>query len=394
MKFNILFKALALVLILTTIIIPVNSFEFVETEESIQNFNYTRRLRSIFDAKIHEIKQSNNLDVFEIATIKEAYDFAGNAYILVECYPSGYLIFSEDAGRFVEFSHSSGSPYLGHSENIYYCGPMFYYYTNESGNIQHLYKSNEVINSNMKDSFAESCNEYHNKITAESNAMVLSYLNGEYPNKTFLSVATEAMENRASLLDVTENRVPWSEFFDTLDECGYYEPPNSSGICGYISLAMVIAYKEYCTPSSNYMDEYYWTDSSRIWLKGGTESLAWHLRCTYGTTDAVRSTEIKETSQGYFANRGVGVSHVSLWSPFFTDGTIRNSIDDWNPVIVVGDIEETSGSTSYSHTAVIYAYSHNSGLFGDTTFKAHMGWDGGSEVWIVGSFGSMYVLEG
>ena len=142
------------------------------------------------------------------------------------------------------------------------------------------------------------------------------------------------------------------------------------------------------------MDDIYWSDPTHNNLKGGTDSLAWHLRSNYGSDDSTYSTTIKETSQAYFTGRGVVVNHVSEWWGSFTKGTIMDSIDDDNPVLIFGSLfNPQNPDDNIDHGVVAYKYSDESGLFGDTTFTAHYGWDGYENIYVSGLFGSIYILQ-
>ena len=48
---------------------------------------------------------------FTIDRIVEIRDFAGNVYTLAECLPTGYMIFHNESGAFVEYSVVAESPY-------------------------------------------------------------------------------------------------------------------------------------------------------------------------------------------------------------------------------------------------------------------------------------------
>ncbi len=391
---TILKKTITGFIILSMVItaIPVGSVGLNGSIGEEEIYGYERRLQSVLSAKLDEIKQKYNVSSLRISAIKEARDFAGNEFLVVEFNPTGYMIFNEEYGVFVESSASSPSPYLTSTGNLYYCGPMFYYAEDENGNAVHTLETDEIIPASDISLCAESCNEKYSKIGEEANTMVLDYLEGKYRQRAFVDVATELRGSSASTMATQSNEVYLSLYFSGMNQCGFYCPPGSSGICGYISLALVISYKEYCNSASNYMDDSFWTDSTCRNLKDGTDSFAWYLRSNHGTQNATRSTEIKEASQSYFANRGVGVSHDSRWSPFFTKGTINDSIDANNPVIAFGDIEEVGGETVANHAVVIYGYKIESGLFGETTYTAHFGEDSRNSVEILTIFNSIYIL--
>ena len=389
-------KFMSFVLAISIILVSLSfSVGAVETNQiTTDNLRYTTRLMSVIDVKLNELKMIDNVDNLTIANVKTAHDLAGNEYKIIECAPSGYMIFNEETGVFTEYSSTASSPYLGYDLNLVYCGPTFYYVEDSTGDLHHLINTFEEIDSDVKAIFTQSCNDYYATLVADTNQLVVDYLNGDYQNQTFLQIVTATTQVQATPRTTTYGYLQNYEFFYNMQQCGYYSPPGSNGICGYIALGMLIAYKEKYNSSANYMDDIYWSDPTHNNLKGGTDSLAWHLRSNYGSDDSTYSTTIKETSQAYFTGRGVVVNHVSEWWGSFTKGTIMDSIDDDNPVLIFGSLfNPQNPDDNINHGVVAYKYSDESGLFGDTTFTAHYGWDGYENIYVSGLFGSIYILQ-
>ena len=389
-------KFMSFVLAISIILVLLSfSVGAVETNQiTTDNLRYTTRLMSVIDVKLNELKMIDNVDNLTIANVKTAHDLAGNEYKIIECAPSGYMIFNEETGVFTEYSSTASSPYLGYDLNLVYCGPTFYYVEDSTGDLHHLINTLEEIDSDVKAIFTQSCNDYYASLVADTNQLVVDYLNGDYQNQTFLQIVTTTTQVQATPRTTTYGYLQNYEFFYNMQQCGYYSPPGSNGICGYIALGMLIAYKEKYNSSANYMDDIYWSDPTHNNLKGGTDSLAWHLRSNYGSDDSTYSTTIKETSQAYFTGRGVVVNHVSEWWGSFTKGTIMDSIDDDNPVLIFGSLfNPQNPDDNINHGVVAYKYSDESGLFGDTTFTAHYGWDGYENIYVSGLFGSIYILQ-
>ncbi len=378
-------------ILLTTVSISVLAVE--NGSIGAEDLSLELRLMSVFNAKIDEVKTSDNLNNIDISSIKTATDFAGHKYYIAECSPSGYMIFNADTGVFAEYSPTAPSPYRGYSENLYYCGPTFYYVEQADGDVEHLIIANEVIESSEKNNYIEDCNQYYNVLTAQTNQLVVDYLSGQYGNQSYAQVALASNVVQANIQSTTYGYLKNYEFFFNMENCGYYCPSGSGGICGYIGLGLLIAYKEKYKSHYNYMDEKYWKDATHNNLKGGTDSLAWYLRSKHGSEDGTYSTTIKEVSESYFSGRGVSVKHVSKWWGFFTDGTIRDSIDADNPVLLFGSLESPQTGSNINHAVVVYKYTEKSGLFGSTTFTAHFGWDKYENIYVSGTYGSIYILQ-
>lgn len=390
-------KKLISALLIFAMLLTTASISVFATENdniSTEDFGFELRLMSVFNAKLSEMKELGDNSTMRISGIKSASDFAGNEYYIAECLPIGYMIFNANTGVFAEYSPSAPSPYLGCSDGLYYCGPTFYYVEEADGDLEHLIASNEIIVGSEKANYVESCQQYYSTLIADTNQLVVNYLDGQYGNQAFVQVATAAMSTQAETQEITYGYLDNYEFFFNMEQCGYYCPPNSGGICGYIGLGMLIAYKEKYNSSANYMDDTYWSDVTHNNLKGGTDSLAWHLRSNHGSDDATYSTTIKEVSESYFSGRGVSVNHVSKWWGFFNNGTIMDSIDDDNPVLLFGSlINPQNTNKNINHAVVVYKYTDHSGLFGETNFTTHYGWDGYENIYVSGTFGSIYILE-
>ena len=391
-----IFRIISVALVLVTIISmsSVSVFAIENDNISTEDIGFELRLLSIFNAKLSEMEAIEADANLRVSNIKEAVDFASNEYYIAECAPTGYMIFNADTGVFVEYSPTAPSPYLGYSEDLYYCGPTFYYVEGADGDLEHLIESDEIIVGSEKANYVESCQQYYNTLVADTNQLVVNYLDGQYGNQSFVQVATAAMSTQAEIQETTYGYLDNYEFFFNMEQCGYYSPPSSDGICGYIGLGMLIAYKEKYNSSANYMDDTYWSDVTHNNLKGGTDSLAWHLRRNHGSDDATYSTTIKEVSESYFSGRGVTVNHVSKWWGFFNNGTIMDSIDADNPVLLFGSLFNPQNSNdNINHAVVVYKYTDHSGLFGETKFTTHYGWDGYENIYVSGTFGSIYILE-
>ena len=107
--------------------------EVISMNSDVQQFE---RMTTIFSMYIEELEMQANelldlsgeeaIDV-EIERFLTIHDFAGNEYTLVECAPSGYIIYHNESGTFVEGSVVAQSPYLGISGEKYYGGPNEYY---------------------------------------------------------------------------------------------------------------------------------------------------------------------------------------------------------------------------------------------------------------------------
>lgn len=197
---KILLFVLAISMLLTATAIPAFAISGIIESE---NVGFEIRLLSIFNAKLSEMEAIETDTNFRVSNIKSAVDFAGNEYYIAECSPTGYMIFNVNTGVFAEYSPSAPSPYLGYFEDLYYCGPTFYYVEGTDGDLEHLIVSDEIIVGSEKANYVESCQQYYNTLVADTNQLVVNYLDGQYGNQSFAQVATAAMSAQEEVQSTT-----------------------------------------------------------------------------------------------------------------------------------------------------------------------------------------------
>ena len=59
-------------------------------------------------------------------------DFNGEHFLLVECDPTGSLIFDQDTALLLEYAGEAPSPYQGIDDGLIYAGPTYYYQMSKS----------------------------------------------------------------------------------------------------------------------------------------------------------------------------------------------------------------------------------------------------------------------
>lgn len=72
-------------------------------------------LSSAVETEIGQMVGTEN----KIACQKEAYDFAGNLYYVIEFCETGYLIYHAESGCIIEYSATAPSPYNTAEENLF-----------------------------------------------------------------------------------------------------------------------------------------------------------------------------------------------------------------------------------------------------------------------------------
>lgn len=391
MRKKVLFYLLVFVFLFTCIVsMQVTNRTFDEKNASARtNFNNQKEVGEEY------LKTINNEDNVEtsVSSTKLLKDLNDKEYTLFECEPTGYMILCNDSNSLVEYSLYSLSPYLNHSNNLYYFGPAEFYIL-DGDNFVHLL-SNQIIPRNSHKTI-DSIKNYTNK-------MYSSLLN-EFKN----TVETKGIKHntvRSSWTYVNNHR-----FFTTKTSgasFSYYSISN--GVCGYIAASILLGYYDQyvkrCVPD-NYMQfnnhgykEYKYNNVI------GSGEFTQHLltfrnnQNNYSST----STTIRTCLTNYFNHYNyTDMGIYDMITPFFSSLTMKNLINKSTPVILFGLIADPATSINNSpdgddgHAVVVYGYKKKSG--GGYEFMVHYGWPGYSQVAInnnacAATFGSMLRLK-
>lgn len=358
------------------------------------NAKIMERTSTIFNIYIEELEaQANKLlnlsgenaiDV-QIAKITTIHDFSGNKYTLIECNPSGYMIYHNESGIFVEASVVAKSPYFGCVEEKFYGGPNEYYVKSvvDGEIIYNDLKSNETISESDIAVYSEKCTLFNDTFVANKNTVILNYIE----KNQALNIAS----SRTSSLDkwkVVDN----AEFFSTMSSPGY-TTIDGAGICGYIAAGMLLTYEQ-VTNGGNIVDSSYYNidDSGVCSIDSSLPRDLYTLGTTldYGTDTT--SVAIHYTVKKYFENRGISAFHTSLYAPLANNDAIKDAITLNRPVIWFGHIisNSTQGNSGINHAIVVYGY--DSRLINGYSYIAHFGWNDASLVTFTGVLGSMYTF--
>ena len=364
------------------------------------------RLNSVFEYQLSTMEGGENLN---IAKIKSATDFVGNEYTIVECEPTGYMIYDNSNGIFTEYSSSAESPYLGITGTIFYCGPANYFSLNSTeSRVEHTIKDNVYIALEDIEDYSAACMEYKDAYNSISNPIVLDYIENGNPSKSFAEITMQNATVYSTRSATDWQKITRADFFENLTAPGYTD----EGICGYIALGMVLAYKDK-VKNDSIMDDRFWADSSKTALvsyKYNSDgsiivdasnnpvpySIGYYLYDNFGGGDkSVTSVGIGNVGKKYFTNRNAEIgtnfqySYLSRTVPFFNSSVITKALDSNQPVILCGNFTSPNSGSNVNHCVVAYAYRNGSnGL----EYKVNFGWNNRSEIVLNGVIGSIYVL--
>ncbi len=335
--------------------------------------------------KLLELPETQKIDI-HISQISTIHDFSGNQYTLVECVPSGYMIYHDESGVFVESSAIAMSPYGDVQGEKIYGGPNEYYIkSREAGKIIYEYtKTDDVVSVAEADAYSKASDRLNSMLMENKNIEILNYINNNQP----LNIAAPMSTEVGGIVCVKNYR-----FLVNLLRPGY-TTVNGSGICGYIAATMLLAYEQYSSSAGTFDTDDYWWDSSvgGYVIDSNFTMELYNLGVSLGYGTSTTSVAIHYTVKKYLENRNIAASHTSLYSPIATNMTIASKIKDDRPVIWFGVVSKNSADdrTNLSHAVLAYGYEYS--FLGGYAFVAHFGWDDSSVVTYSGLLGSLYTF--
>lgn len=352
------------------------------------------RLNTVLENKVAELEE-NNYDLhpeegevnISILSTKKISDMVGNTYTLTECEPTGYMIFHDESGTFVESSIKSISPYIGLDDSLYYFGPGEYYQKVDN-ELKHTVLDKN-ISLEYSDELKENSNEINDILLLNKDDNIVNYINGtenEIPLNSNIKYIVSSTKTYKGMTCVKGYK-----FFTLLQSCGY----NNDGTCGYIAAAMLLSYyKRYY--GGDIVDSKYLTckaqnDDFAYSIDNGLHELLVDYGQKLGFGNSTDSGKIKDVINAYLKDQGIKKDYVEGIIPFNNNFTITGSIDNGHPVIWFGNVFNNSydNQTNINHAIVVYGYSW-SGLAPE--YIAHFGWNGANEVYFSGILGSLFAF--
>ncbi len=299
-----------------------------------------------------------------ISSIKKITDFSGNPYLVIECSPTGYLIYNEDAGVIMEESESSPSPYLDISHGLY-GGPTQYYSQDINANIvKHTITGNPLSS---------------NQISALSNSSknAQEMLNNQYANNEVLNYINKGIQNKeVSIIPaaVTNSYISYGKTFfgnlNTSTKMGYYSV--GDGLCGYVAAAMVLLYYDKYLDGNFIVNSTYLNSSGNAFKSNAFTKMLYNDigKQTLGYSTTLNGSKVANVMKTYLDDkRNID---VTCWSAITVNiPSIRYQLTNRDiPVVYVNRFDDPRGSGTTDHCIVVYGYDNSDGLI------AHFGWVG------------------
>lgn len=381
--------------LLMAIIVLAISSQSVTALSNISSFNKKEiRVSEVMKNKIIELEENNaelhpeegEVDT-TILNTKKISDMDGNIYTLTECEPTGYMIFHDQSGIFVESSLKSISPYIGLEDKLFYLGPGEYY-QNDNSKLKHTILD-KSISLEYSNELKDISNEFNDILLKNKDYNIVNYINGIKNDIPLNSNNRYRVSSTKTYNGMT--CVKGYKFFTLLQSCGY----NTDGTCGYIAAAMLLSYYKRYYGSDIVEDKYL---SCRAKDNDFAYSISDDLHKSLikygknlGIGNSTDSGKIKKVIDAYLKDRGMKKDYVEGIIPFNNNFTIAGSIDNGHPVIWFGNVFNNSynNQTNINHAIVVYGYSW-SGL--SPEYVAHFGWNGANEVYFSGILGSLFAF--
>lgn len=336
--------AISLLLVISMVVVPISAASFslsVKNTYTVEQ-TMTEKMRVVFPDDTS----------MEFNEAKIIHDFVGNIFYVVECSPAGYFIYNPTTDSVVESSQRGVSPYKEVNGDLYYGGAT-YYYSLKNNSYTHTISNNEIL-------------------TEDDVAVLKSNCRTAYNN---LVVACSEKKSLMSQRVVESNDVTvyQPQFFRNLTHCGYID----GGVCGFIALGMLIAYKDKFIDDSVMNNQYWESGGGTLTSKNtpnitvSSETVISKKLYDLAPKDSTTAIHISDVCKLYLAEVGLTAEHTCRVKPLFTEAAVRNLIDDNVPVILFGNLPYQYQDGNCMHAVVAYGYSADK-----SSFIVHYGWEG------------------
>lgn len=393
-SFSMMPFVLAFVLTFSSTAVAVNQDAYLRSEAAVQE-----RLETVLQNQLDEMIATESADMdpsSQIESIKVAAGFNGDTYTVTEIFPTGYMIFSDAAGYFTEYSMSAPSPYKGYEENLYYAGPTEYYVA-QGENYVHTITGETLSQTEDGESLREFADELSNFYAEESDAAILDFIQNGVDTPSLLSTNATVKEQYIVGQFQINN-------MNTKSEMSYCSPSGTGGICGYIASAITLAWYDTYIDADIIDNDTYFTKSNGYNVfagdpndytragNGHKATFSYNLwkYCSSNPdgNGSVWPNDVAYAINTYLHNNRKISRLTASYSLVPTNTDIINILKRNRPVILLGYLkkEGVSDSEKKNHTVVVYGYKEN-------RLIAHMGWEGYDNVYISGYWAGKVSIE-
>lgn len=291
-------------------------------------------------------------------TVKKLTDFSGNEFELIETGNSGYYIFDISSGKYIEYSTSAPSPYLGKSGELVYLGPTYYYTSNNNTYSHTKITSEKDFNKKDLDGLQNTFSKNIEQSRKTKDLKVLSLSKSESLDKT-------------SIVDSLASTASTTKYINNYGYIKYATyPANVNGTCGYVGACLILSYWNKTYPSKNIIPSGYLDSWGNLNTDGYT--LQDEL-LTYGYGDATWGKNIRDALVDFCNKHGVAATST------YYIGSIEAATELYNnrPVILFGLLPDVADGGKTAHAVTAYGIQDGTLV---SRFIVHYGWNGYEEV--------------
>lgn len=322
----------------------------------------TAREQIVFETKVEESIQEYDVEhELSISQIKSAQDFAGNRYTIIECEPTGYYIYHNDSGTFVEYSPESLSPYLGKTGSFYYSGPMGYY-VKQGDTIQNTL-TEEIYPGSIATEAMVASEEMTQRLIENKDTGTLDFVDGQVPISAYIR-SNEIMAANG-IIKYVEN----SSFISGLTskaQIGYFK--ENDGCCGYIAAGIVLHYWHRRNPSRNIIPSVYLGTTG---FNGAAFNRSlYSIGKSLGFSSDTVPWQIRDVLNKYCSDKRISATSGWWAGSLYASSEVQQN----RPVILFGKFNQPTGG-SIPHAVVMYGINTVGG-----NAQVHFGWEGYSNI--------------
>ena len=327
-------------------------------------FNHTTMLTDLSSKINNEVKSIYNKNQNISNCIdKYAYDLNNNKYLIRE-FPNGYLIYSMNEKKILEYSDSTKSPYINYNINLIYQGVGNYF----------ILEDNEITNLLTLKSFN------------------LNYVKASPVYNDYVETTNISTTNSSTIIKHPEF------FYDFCNDNCSGDP--NRGICGYVGLALLLGYIDYYK-SSDFMNDVYYAYDKGLFNNNVSFSLSYYLYCL-DPKDGTTAIDIANVIKIYAEEQNLSYTDFCRLFLFFNDNTINEALENDIPVELFVNgftyVDDKTGEIKTLGNHAVVAYSSQfivDDLYGARNiYTVHLGWGGYGNVTIdQGLIGSIYYVN-
>ncbi|MDR0752468.1 MAG: hypothetical protein LBF12_07845, partial [Christensenellaceae bacterium] len=294
--------------------------------------------------------------------VKEIKDFDENTYILLECSPTGYIIYDNTLTTALELNANSDSPYINQYYGLTYGGPTQYYIKSLQLASDDIVYSHTVIDEEI----IADC-ETQTELIEKSSALFNSVEESVLLKQESKIAIEEYYETNASSGWQTNLLSSWSTIANR-NTSGF----NVNGNCGYVAASLIVYYYYAQKGWSNFVPGGTYSNALVQGIQGSRGDSTWGPDLASAMSDWSYSHGAKATTLGIPYNT---LPATCMLLPTFAD--IYSLIGQNRPVALLGNIPNAGSHVVTIHGAqryrtvtlgFIYTYS-------DYYYWAHYGWD-------------------